>query len=122
MKLRIYIPFFCLLICSAAVFAQDAAKDDVVMRAMKDELARSMKKLQLENLEKPYFISYSVIDSNSAGSSASLGSLTSKVEEQRFRLARIQVRVGSPKLDNHNFFSFALSSGVSSGTMGEPGT
>ena len=42
------------LLTAAASFAAD----DVVMRAMRDELARSMKKLQLESLQKPYFIAY----------------------------------------------------------------
>ena len=41
-----------LLLGSAPAFAAD----DDVMRAMRDELARSMRKLQLENLEKPYFV------------------------------------------------------------------
>ena len=43
---------------SAPVFG---AGDDV-MRAMRDELARSMRKLQLENLDKPYFVAYRVVE------------------------------------------------------------
>jgi len=39
---------FCFLI---AAFAQ--AQDDVVMRAMKDELGRSVSQLQLQKMDKP---------------------------------------------------------------------
>jgi hypothetical protein len=35
-----------------------SAAEDAIVRAMRDELARSMKKLQLENLDKPYFVAY----------------------------------------------------------------
>ncbi len=95
------------LACSAA-FAQE----DIVMKAMRDEMARSMKKLQLENLGKPYFLSYTVYDMEGAGAAASFGSLTAKVEPQKSRMAKIQVRVGDYKLDNTNFFSYSVSSGV----------
>jgi hypothetical protein len=79
------------------------AQDDVVLRAMRDELSRSMKKLQLENLEKPYFISYTVYDVDLASRSASFGALTGAVAEQHYRSARVQVRVGDYSLDNRNF-------------------
>jgi hypothetical protein len=34
------------------------AQDDVVMKAMRDELTRSTGQLRLTELDKPYFISY----------------------------------------------------------------
>ena len=44
--------FAALMICLPfAVLAQTPDPNDVVMKAMCDELARSMKKLQLENLD-----------------------------------------------------------------------
>ena len=64
--------------CCSVVLAGAAplpAQDDVVTKAMRDELDRSMKQLQLENLEKPYFISFRVVDSNSTNVSASFGAL-----------------------------------------------
>ena len=51
------------------------AQDDIVMKAMRDEMARSMKELTIENLEKPYFIAYRVIDSENASVAASFGAL-----------------------------------------------
>jgi hypothetical protein len=101
-----------LILCLApAAFAQE----DIVVKAMRDEMNRSMKKLQLENFEKPYFLSYTVVDTESAGVSASFGSLNSKAEPQRGRFAKIQLRVGDYKFDNTNFFSASFSSGVSRG-------
>src|SRR5262249_42634499 len=93
--------------------------DDIVMKAMRDELGRSMKKLQLENLEKPYFISYSVYDTDSATASATFGSVNGRTEEQRARFARIQGRVGDYQFDNRNFFAASFGgSGVSRGFGG----
>jgi hypothetical protein len=45
------------------------------MRAMRDELARSMKKLQLENLQKPYFIAYRAVETSNCTTGASFGAL-----------------------------------------------
>ncbi|MDA2939086.1 metallopeptidase TldD-related protein [Acidobacteria bacterium AH-259-A15] len=83
------------------------AQEDVVMRAMQDELARSIEKLQLEELEKPYFISYRVRDTKSAGASGTLGSLLSS-EERKARQLVVEVRVGEYTLDNTNFLSLSM--------------
>lgn len=111
MKMRFAIRV--LLLCLLAPGGWLRAQDDVVMRAMHDELDRSMKQLHLENLEKPYFISYRVIDSESTAVSASFGALTSSAHG-RSRRFTVEVRVGSYKLDNTNFTSlnFNMSSMV----------
>lgn len=94
------------LLLGALAFALPApAQDDVVMRAMRDELDRSMKQLQLENLEKPYFIAYRVVDSESTSVSARFGALDSS-SQGRSRRITVEVRVGSYQLDNTNFLSF----------------
>ena len=83
------------------------AQDDVVLRAMRDELARSMQQLQLEKLEKPYFIAYRVQEKNSTDVKASFGALLSSAST-RHRFLTVEVRVGSPKLDNTNFLSMSF--------------
>ena len=93
---------FCLLISAPA-----RAQDDVVLRAMRDELARSMQQLQLEKLEKPYFIAYRVQEKNSTDVKASFGALLSSAST-RNRFLTVEVRVGSPKLDNTNFLSMSF--------------
>lgn len=80
------------------------AEEDVVMKAMRDELTRSMKQLQVENLEKPYFIAYRVEETNDARVSATFGSLLIRNENHR-RLLTVEVRVGDYALDNTNFLS-----------------
>ena len=52
-----------LCLTSSAVFTQTApASADPVMRAMVDELQRSVSELQFKDLDKPYFISYGIED------------------------------------------------------------
>jgi predicted Zn-dependent protease len=81
-----------------------AADDDVVMKAMLDEMLRSMEALRLEELERPYFISYTVEESTTTRASASFGSLvSSRVDRQRW--LTVEVRVGSYDLDNTNFLT-----------------
>jgi predicted Zn-dependent protease len=96
-----------------------AAKDDVVLRAMRDELKRSMEKLRLEELQKPYFIAYRIDDTESGWASAGFGALLSSGEDHRRWLA-VEVRVGDYKLDNTNFLGMpgAGRSGVLRGFRG----
>lgn len=87
------------------------AADDAVMKAMRDELARSMKKLQLENLQKPYFIAYRSVDTDNCVVNASFGALVLSACEppsgarSRSRFMNVEIRVGDYARDNTNFFS-----------------
>jgi TldD protein len=74
---------------------------DVLMRALADELNRSMK-LQMEDLEQPYFIQFNVDDTLSYQLSAEYGALTAS-DRDRSRDFQCEVRVGSLGLDNTNF-------------------
>jgi hypothetical protein len=106
--------FLFLLLAGGAARAQD----DVVLRAMRDELARSMQQLQLEKLEKPYFIAYRVQEKNTADVMASFGAVLSSASA-RYRFLTVEVRVGSPKLDNTNFLSMSfLNRGGLAGSFG----
>jgi hypothetical protein len=91
-------PALCLLALAASAFGQE----DVVVKAMRDELARSMAELRLENLDKPYFISYRVDDADGGTVSATLGQLTAS-NFSRTRVLTVEVRVGDYQLDNTNF-------------------
>ncbi|MCK4351395.1 MAG: hypothetical protein KAX13_11075, partial [Candidatus Krumholzibacteria bacterium] len=94
-----------LLVPAAATLAEDLEQElerDVVLRAMVDELARSQANLELEDLERPYFIEYALADVSGAYVSAELGAVTGR-REARSRSLRADVRVGSYKLDNTNF-------------------
>lgn len=94
-----------LLVPAAATPAEDLKQElerDVVLRAMVDELARNQANLELEDLERPYFIEYALADVSGAYVSAELGAVTGR-HEARSRSLRADVRVGSYKLDNTNF-------------------
>jgi hypothetical protein len=100
---------FCLLLSAFCLLVSELARaqDDVVLRAMRDELARSMQQLQLEKLEKPYFIAYRVTEENAADAKASFGALLSS-SSARNRFLTVEVRVGSPKFDNSHFLSMSF--------------
>ena len=83
-------------------FAQ--AQDDVAMRAMKDEMARSMSHIQLQGMDKPYFLAYRLDDLRTTEISATLGSLTQD-QPAHMRFVGVEVRVGDAKVDNTNFLS-----------------
>jgi predicted Zn-dependent protease len=76
------------------------ARSDTQLRAMLDELARS-RTLQLNNLDKPYFIQYSTGDADEASISASLGGITAS-SRMHLRHPAIEVRIGDYKFDNTN--------------------
>jgi predicted Zn-dependent protease len=107
--------FLALLLLSAHLLpAQKQA--DVVMRAMKDELSRSMGQLQLQQMDKPYFLGYRLEDIMQREISATLGSLTtSSGDPFRNRMIGVELRVGDYSFDNTNFFSIQrLRSGATS--------
>jgi TldD protein len=73
---------------------------DVVFDAMQAELKRSMT-LSLRELDKPYFISYSIDDGNSWSATAAQGALLI-ANQSRYRRPSLQVRVGDYNFDNSN--------------------
>jgi hypothetical protein len=75
---------------------------DVLLRALVDELNRNQAKLRLEGLEDPYYLQYRLDDTAQAYAVASLGALVSS-DTGRSRSLTTQVRVGSYELDNTNY-------------------
>ena len=102
MQVRNMKPLLCLALILASPLLR--AEEDVVGRAMHDEMQRSMQKLRLEQLDKPYFISYLVVDNESKEVAATLGSLLSSTEGNT-RSLMVVVRVGDYEADSGNFLS-----------------
>src|SRR5437762_2309175 len=75
------------------------AEKDPVLKAMLDELDRSMAHLQLTGFEKPYFIEYRVEEVQDFATRASYGAAEGS-QHSHARIARISVRVGDYKTDN----------------------
>lgn len=72
------------------------------MQAMCDEMERSMRSLQLEDLEKPYFLSYRVVERHETRASGDFGALATS-NTSRTRFLSIDLRVGEPDMDNSNY-------------------
>ena len=75
------------------------AEKDPVLKAMLDELGRSMAHLQLTGFEKPYFIEYRVEEVQDFETRATYGAAEGS-QHSHARIARISVRVGDYKTDN----------------------
>src|SRR5437879_13754317 len=105
--------FVALLALSAqgpAPAAREAPPPDPVFQAMKDEIDRA-RKLEISNLEAPYFIEYLIDEADIFAVAADLGGLLSR-RHDRFRAPEVHVRVGDYKFDNTNY----VGSGVRSGS------
>lgn len=69
------------------VFIQASGQsDDVLLKAMQDEITRNLNELKLPDYEKPFFLMYGVVDQKTYSISASMGSLSrSSVSPERFK-------------------------------------
>jgi predicted Zn-dependent protease len=89
------------LLLSAAAQAQQAEKS-VLLDVMNAELHRAFTSLGRQGGDKqmpPYFMSYAVSDAEFAVVQAQYGALTASMENHQ-RSADVQIRLGSPQLDN----------------------
>jgi len=77
-----------------------AQDNDVILRAMQDELARS-RSLRIVNLDTPYYIEYRVEDAAVISVSATLGALVNS-NQFALRVPTVRIRVGDYKFDNTN--------------------
>src|SRR6187399_1502821 len=82
--------------------ATAVATSDPVLKAMGDELDRSIAQLKLNDLDKPYFIQYVVYDDEDFTASATFGAL-SRSSPTHQRLVWSQVRVGDYDFDNTGY-------------------
>jgi TldD protein len=84
---------------AAAQAAEAAAKQDMVLGAMRAELAREKAELVLPGMERPYFIEYRLDDFATFEAVANYGALARR-EEGHQRVARVTVRVGDYTADS----------------------
>ena len=109
--LFIFVTTMAAALCAMPASAQDksekalsasaaAAASDPVLAAMREELERSKAHLKMENIAAPYYIEYSVLDSDEYDAEAAFGALRQK-QRSHGRSARVVVRVGDYKLDSY---------------------
>ncbi len=91
--------------------ARVRAQDDALDRAMRDELARSMRELRLDTLPAPYFVAYRVEERSMLATAATRGSLVQSAEG-RSRVLSVEVRVGDYALDNSNYGAGGMPGGM----------
>ena len=92
---------FCLLLFGTLWGAQAPPEQDVLLRAMLDEMART-KQLRILDLAVPYYVEYRVEDANTLEIQATLGALVASGQTAQ-RIPTVRVRVGDYKLDNTNY-------------------
>jgi predicted Zn-dependent protease len=76
-----------------------AGKPDALLDSMQKELKRNMSELTLADYPKPYFLSYLMRDSVGSSIIARFGAPIATGEEEN-RWVYVDMRVGSPELDN----------------------
>jgi TldD protein len=77
------------------------AQTDPIFEAMQAELKRASS-LTLNQLEKPYFVSYAIDEGRVWSASATNGGLVSS-NASKFRIPEVHIRVGDYQFDNTNF-------------------
>jgi hypothetical protein len=84
---------------SSSLFAQQ--EDNVILRAMKDEMKRSMEEIKYDNHDRPFFISYGITDSRNLSVYAMLGAIVQSNEYQS-RDKSIRVLVGNYEFNDES--------------------
>jgi len=84
---------------ACAATTPDAAKDDVVLRAMQAELDREKADLLLPGMQRPYFIEYRLDDFATYEAVANYGALV-REESGHQRIVRVTVRIGNYASDS----------------------
>ena len=75
------------------------APDEIILRAMRDELQRSWQLGDAGGPDRPYFINYSLTDSENLNVTSVLGA-TVNVARSHFRSPSVEVRIGNYTFDN----------------------
>lgn len=100
--MRIAVSVLCVFSALFACSTTYGQAEDIIVKALKDELHRSMNDLQLEEAQKPYFIGYTVFDNTQYSESFFMGTSV-RDDRSRTRSLRVEVRVGSYEFDNRNY-------------------
>lgn len=78
--------------------------EDVVLRAMRDELSRTTANLRMANLDSPYYVGFLVTEFQNFELDCAFGTV-SRREDTRRRCLSVDLRVGDYALDNSNFIT-----------------
>ena len=109
MRRLILAGLFLAVFASRATASQAPTDNDHTMQAMRDEMARSKGRLQLQippsgKPVRPYYIEYRLLDMDVREVVAEFGALLTTAHNRQ-RLMNVAARVGDYKLDSSNFIS-----------------
>ncbi len=92
------------LLCALSLLfpLSSASASDRVLDAMKDELGRTMSRLAMPGMQKPYFVSYLLSDSTGYYVSASFGELVDSRGDVS-RDAAVEIRIGDRSFDSSSY-------------------
>jgi hypothetical protein len=79
-------------------------KEDIVLKAMKDELSRNLKELKFEDFERPFYINYGVEDVTEYEIAATMGSLL-RSHQEHTRNKYVRVMVGDYQFNDESLNS-----------------
>jgi hypothetical protein len=94
--------FFAIVLLSSLFAKAQDSTEAIMFRAMKDELDRNMDKLTYKDIQRPFYISYTIDDIKTIFVSASLGALTNS-SEKHYRNWSNRVLAGDYQLNDENF-------------------
>ncbi len=99
---KITLIFFMIIITCFTGIECQINTEEIVKKAMRDEMNRNLENLALEGLQRPFFISYTISDAKTLYISSTLGAIISSMVKP-YRKHRVRVLVGSYKQSNENF-------------------
>jgi predicted Zn-dependent protease len=95
-------PWLAFFAATAALLTVARAQDnDVVLRAMHDELERA-RMFRVASPDPPYYVEYEIEDADVVAINASLGALISE-NHSGIKVPSVRVRLGTPAFDNANY-------------------
>ncbi|MFC1541019.1 hypothetical protein ACFL50_01075 [Candidatus Latescibacterota bacterium] len=117
MKIKKYSFVFSLLMLimffhNVKAIAQNSSTRDIILSALRDEMTRNLNNLEMENMERPFFISYNLYDIKTLEIIATRGSIV-KSDINRFRNHSVRLMVGDYRLNDENFQDSGYSYGSS---------
>src|SRR5205823_4623970 len=102
MRPALFLTVIAALIVASPSLPRTEAQESPVLRAMRDELKRSMSELRLEDEPSPYYIDYEIDDVSTMRVVARLGGLLDD-SVGRSRTLQVDVRVGDYTFDSSRF-------------------
>ncbi|MBN1949600.1 MAG: hypothetical protein JW801_00250 [Bacteroidales bacterium] len=99
--------FFCLFVLGLFIGGSawtQTSDDKIILSAMQDELQRNFTELYAEDMDRPFFIGYTIADVRTVNISATLGSLNYSGKNS-MKDWHVRLMAGDYKINDENFYS-----------------